>query len=130
MPADWTLRAVAFVALGGALGCVLRYFAGVWLTRSDWPWGTIFVNLLGSFVIAAFLFGGIARGWFGPDARFFFVTGVLGGFTTMSSFAYETMAFVEDKELYRATLYAAVTVVGSLGMAALGRAAANLVPGA
>jgi len=130
VPADWTLRAVAFVALGGALGCVLRYFAGVWLTRSDWPWGTIFVNLAGSFAIAVLLFGGVSRGWLGPDARFLLVTGLLGGFTTMSSFTYETLAFVEDKEFYRATLYAAITVVGSLGMAALGRVAANLLPGA
>lgn len=121
---------MALVALGGALGCVLRYFAGVWLTRVDWPWGTIFVNLAGSFLIAVFMFGGMARGWFGPDARVFVVTGILGGFTTMSSFAYETMAFVEDKEFYRATVYAAITIVGSLGMAALGRAAASVLPGA
>lgn len=128
--ADWTLRAAGLVALGGALGCVLRYFAGAWLTRSDFPWGTVFVNLAGSFVIALFVFGGYNQGWFGPDARVFFVTGVLGGFTTMSSFAYETAAFLDDGEVWRAAAYAALTIVGSLGMALLGRAIALAVPAA
>lgn len=129
VPADWSLRAALLVAVGGALGCVLRYFAGVWLTRSDYPWGTVFVNLLGSFVIAVFMFGAVARGWFGADARVFFVTGVLGGFTTMSSFAYETTAFLDDGEAARALGYAALTVAGSLAMALAGRAVANLLPG-
>lgn len=109
---------------------MLRYFAGVYLTRADFPWGTVFVNLLGSFAIAVFMFGAMARGWFGPDARIFFVTGVLGGFTTMSSFAYETTAFVEDAEYYRATAYAALTIVGSLGAALLGRLVAQSLPAA
>jgi CrcB protein len=127
--ADWTLRAALLVALGGALGCVLRYFAGAYLTRGDYPWGTVFVNLLGSFLIAVFMFGAMARGWFGADARVFFVTGVLGGFTTMSSFAYETAAFLDDAEVYRAMTYAALTIVGSLGMALLGRALVQALPG-
>jgi CrcB protein len=128
MAADWTMRAVGLVALGGALGCVLRYFAGVWLTRDGFPWGTVAVNLAGSFLIAAFVFGGSNQGWFGPDARVFFVTGVLGGFTTMSSFAYETAAFLDDGEMLRATGYAALTIFGSLGMALLGRALALAIP--
>lgn len=126
--ADWTTRAALLVAAGGALGCVFRYFAGAYLTRSDFPWGTVFVNVLGSFLIAVFMFGAMARGWFGPDVRIFFVTGVLGGFTTMSSFAYETTAFVEDTEYYRATAYAALTIVGSLGAALLGRFVAQALP--
>jgi CrcB protein len=123
------MRAVLLVAVGGALGCVLRYFAGVLLTRGDFPWGTVFVNLAGSFVIAVLMFGMLARGWLGPDARFFAVTGVLGGFTTMSSFAYETLAFASDAEWARAAGYAALTVLGSLFAAALGRALVLSLPG-
>lgn len=124
MAAEWSLRAVALVALGGAAGCVLRYFVGVWLTRDDYPWGTLAVNLVGSFAIALLLFAGLQGGWLGPDARVLLVTGVLGGFTTMSSFAYETMAFLDDGEAWRAATYAGLTVAGSLGMAFLGRAVA------
>lgn len=128
--ADWTIRAVILVAIGGALGCVLRYFAGVYLTRDAWPWGTIFVNLTGSLLIAILMFGAMGQGWFGPDARVFAGTGLLGGFTTMSSFAYETAAFVEDAELARALGYAGITIVGSLVMVFLGRMIAQSIPGA
>lgn len=124
------MRAVLLVATGGALGCVLRYFAGVYLTREDWPWGTITVNLLGSFLIALIMFGGIARGWLGPDARIFVTTGLLGGFTTMSSFTFETAAFVDDAEIARAFGYAAITIVGSFAMVFLGRFIAQSFPGA
>jgi CrcB protein len=128
MPADWTFRAVLLVAMGAALGGILRYFAGVWLSREGYPGGTAAANLSGSFVVAVFMFWGVAKGVFGPDARSFFATGVLGGFTTMSSFAYETVSFVDDGEGFRAATYAALTFVGCLGMAFLGRAAAQLIP--
>lgn len=128
MAADLSLRAASLVALGGALGCVLRYVAGALLTRSDYPWGTVAVNLAGSFVIAVLMFGAVARGGLGPDARLLLVTGVLGGFTTMSSFAYETTAFLESAEYARAAGYALLTVAGSVGMALLGRLVAQLIP--
>lgn len=130
MPADWTMRAVLLVAAGGAIGCVVRYFAGVYLTRDDWPWGTITVNLVGSFLIALFMFSAMAHGWFGPDARIFVATGILGGFTTMSSLTYETAAFVDDAEIARAFGYAGLTIVGSFAMVFLGRFVAQSLPGA
>lgn len=122
--ADWSLRAALFVAAGGALGCVLRYAVGVWLTR-DYPWGTIAVNLLGSFLIALLIFGAVERGLLGEETRLLLVTGVLGGFTTMSSFAYETLVIGDRGGAWRASLYVAVTVLGCLGMAMLGRAVAR-----
>jgi CrcB protein len=127
--ADGTLGRAALVAVGGAIGCVGRYYVGVWLTKDTGiPWGTLTVNLVGSFVIALFMFAGIERGAFGPDARVFFVTGVLGGFTTMSSFAYETTSFADSGEFYLAALYVGATVVGCLGAALVGRAVATVVP--
>jgi CrcB protein len=129
MAVEWTLRAVILVAVGAALGGVLRYFAGVLLTRTDYPWGTLAVNVVGSFLLALFMFVGLQRGVFGPDARLFVATGILGGFTTMSSFSYETMSFLEDAEYLRATGYAALTFVGSIGAAIAGRLAAGLMPG-
>jgi CrcB protein len=126
--ATWTLRAVLLVALGGALGSVLRYFVGVWLTRDDFPWGTVAVNLAGSFLIAFLLFGAFQKGYLGPEGRIFLATGVLGGFTTMSSFAFEATSFLDDAEFARAVGYMGLTVVGSLGMALLGRAAAQMIP--
>lgn len=129
MPADWTARAVLLVGVGAAIGGILRYFAGVYLSRDDWPWGTIAVNLAGSFLVGFIMFGAVARGYFGPDARTFLVTGVIGGFTTMSSFAYETAAFVDDAEFVRALAYASLTIVGSLAMVFLGRLVVQGFPG-
>lgn len=121
---DVTARGVLLVALGGALGCVARYLVGAWLTRGAYPWGTLAVNLAGSFAIAVILFAGLAQGGLGPDARLFAVTGVLGGFTTMSAFAYETTAFVDAGQAWRGAGYVLLTVAGCLAMAFLGRALA------
>ena len=129
MVLDVSLRALALVAGGTAIGGALRFVMQAWLTRQDFPWGTVAVNLIGSFLIGLAMFGAIARGYFGADTLFFVAIGVLGGFTTMSSFAYETLALAEDAEILRAIAYAALTVTGSLGMAYLGRLAARLAPG-
>lgn len=125
--ADWSLRAALLVAAGGALGCALRYVVGAWLARPDgYPWGTMAANLAGSFLIALVVFGAFERGLIGPQARLLLVTGVLGGFTTMSSFAYETLAMTDEHGGWaRAFAYVGLTVVGSLGMAMLGRLAAR-----
>lgn len=64
MPVDWSERAVLVAGLGAALGGILSYFAGVYLSRGDWPWGTIVVNPVGSFFAAIIMFGAISRGWF------------------------------------------------------------------
>lgn len=115
-----SLRAVALVAFGGALGCVLRYVAAVWLARPDFPLATLLVNLVGSFAIGVVMFGPIAHGVWGDDARLLLVTGLLGGFTTMSSFAFETSALAGEGAFGQASLYLAVTIVGSLVAAWVG----------
>lgn len=120
-----SLRAALLVAAGGAAGCVLRYVVGAWLTRPDYPWGTLAVNLVGSFIVALVMFWGLANGGLAPGMRLFLVTGVLAGFTTMSSFAYETLALAEGAEAWRAVGYVLVTVIGSLAMAVGGRAVAH-----
>jgi len=129
MALDVSIRALALVAGGSAIGGALRFLVQTWLTRQDFPWGTVAVNLAGSFLIGLLMFGAIARGYFGADTRVFLGVGLLGGFTTMSSFAYETLAFAEDAEVLRAIAYAALTVFGSLAMAYLGRLAARVPMG-
>lgn len=123
--AEISLRALALVATGGALGCVLRYLVGAWVVRGDYPWATLVVNLVGSFAIGLAMFGALERGWLSPSAHLLLVVGVLGGFTTMSSFAYESVALVEDEKMGRAAAYVLLTVAGSLGMTLLARALAR-----
>ncbi|MGI8866958.1 MAG: fluoride efflux transporter CrcB [Rubrobacteraceae bacterium] len=81
------------VALGGALGAGGRYLLGGWLQAqlgSGFPWGTFAVNVLGSLAIGLVL-GLSSKGGLSPTASLFLATGVLGGFTTFSTFSYETL---------------------------------------
>lgn len=108
-----TLQNLAAVALGSALGGVARYGVGelamAWLGRS-FPWGTLGVNLLGSVAIgmAWVLLAertGNAEAW-----RYFWILGVLGGFTTFSSFSLETLWLAEQHGFLRAGFYVVASV--------------------
>jgi CrcB protein len=105
------------IAVGGAGGAVARYLVGGWvqdLAGSFFPWGTLAVNVLGSLLL------GFSLAWLQvtlapPEARALVAIGFLGGFTTFSTFTYETLALLRDGEWWRAGGYAA----GSLGLGVL-----------
>lgn len=113
--------AVLWVGLGGFLGSVLRYLVGGWVHRglnTPWfPYGTFVVNMTGCMVIG--FLGGLAeaRQLFNPEARLFLFIGVLGGFTTFSTFAYETSAFLDDGQILAAFLNVGLHVI--LGLVAV-----------
>lgn len=119
---------ILLVAVGGAAGSVCRYLTGLAMTRwfgTGFPWGTITVNIVGSFVIGL-LAELIARKVSMPmETRLLLVVGFLGGFTTFSSFSLDTMALFERGESLSAFAYVAASVLLSLGAAfgglALGR---------
>jgi CrcB protein len=96
-----------FVAIGGALGSIARYWCSGFAARmigETFPWGTIVVNILGSFVIgfAATAMGPDGRMFYGTGARTFVMIGVCGGFTTFSSFSLQTLNLVNDGEVLAA----------------------------
>ncbi|GGN05300.1 putative fluoride ion transporter CrcB [Thermus composti] len=96
------------VALGGALGSVLRYGLGAWVQGAlgpGFPYSTLMVNALGSFFIGLSLRLSL-EGVLSGEARLFLAVGVLGGFTTFSSFSYETLALLQGGEAGKAFLYA------------------------
>lgn len=113
---------VLLVALGGAFGSVLRYLSGIASVRlagAGFPWGTLFVNVTGSFLIGV-LSEVIARR-FGasPELRLFLVTGVLGGYTTFSAFSLDAAMLAEQGQFATAALYVALSLVLSgLGVVA------------
>lgn len=121
-----TLRSVLLVGLGGFLGSVGRYLLGGWAQRlvplSSFPWGTLAVNVSGCFLIG--LLGGWSDGRqaFGTDLKAFLMIGVLGGYTTFSSFAYETLALSRDGEVLRALMNIGAQVALGLAATALGYA--------
>jgi fluoride exporter len=105
------------VALGGALGAVTRYLLAVRLYNTlgiDSPYGTLGVNVLGSFLLGVILALVEEREAFSPDTRSFLTIGFLGGMTTFSTFAYEGWQMSRDGELTRTGLYIVASVAGAL----------------
>jgi CrcB protein len=93
--------AIVAVLLGGALGSVLRYLVSGWVQAWSgglFPLGTLTVNIGGSFVIGLALGLGAGRFLVSPEWRLFLTTGFCGGFTTFSTFSYETLALIEDRQ--------------------------------
>jgi CrcB protein len=111
---------VLAVSAGGVVGCLLRWLAGVWLNArwSGFPLGTLLVNCVGGLLI------GMALLWFerSPNElfRLLIITGVLGGFTTFSSFSAESLIMLQRGELSLALAHTLAHVVGSLAAAAVG----------
>ena len=122
----------AWVAIGGALGSVARYAVSLGTVRwlgVGFPWGTLLVNVAGSFAIGllAALVAADGRPLLGADARAFLLVGVLGGFTTFSSFSLETLELVRGGALGAAALNVALSIVLCLTGAWLGFASAGLL---
>jgi len=113
------------VFVGGGIGSVCRYAMSTALQRSypgPFPVGTFFVNLLGCFVIGLVGALGLERAAIPPQARIFIMVGILGGFTTFSSFAWESLGLLTVRDLLRASLYVGGSVFCGLLGAFLGRA--------
>ena len=118
-----------WIAVGSALGGVARYWcSGVAarLVGETFPWGTIVVNILGSFVIGFFatLTGPDGRVFMGTTARQFVMVGICGGYTTFSSFSLQTLNLMNDGEWLRAGANIGLSVVCCLVAVWIGHVAA------
>ncbi|MGZ6077364.1 MAG: fluoride efflux transporter CrcB [Myxococcaceae bacterium] len=123
---------VGLVALGGALGSVARYGVGALAARligPAFPSGTLLVNVTGSFLIALVMHLALTGTVISLEIRIFLTTGILGGFTTYSSFNYETLALLNQRAYWLAGLNLASTVLGCLVAGMLGLAAGRAVVG-
>ena len=106
------------VALGGAIGATLRWLTGLLTLRvmgQGFPWGTVTVNILGSFLMGVLVVALADRG--GLRAAPFLMTGLLGGFTTFSAFSLDAVALLERGDLSLAAAYVGGSVL--LGLAGL-----------
>ena len=110
------------IALGGATGAVVRYLIYYYFDRfhqSDFPWATFIVNLGGSFLIG-FLWGLFDRYYISPGLRMFIFIGILGSFTTFSTFAFDILSLTKDGEIKLMLAYLLSTNVLGIGLAFVG----------
>lgn len=127
------MQQTLWIALGGALGSVSRYWIAIWAlpVSRNLPWGTIGINVAGSFLIGFFgtltLEGGRhpAPEW----ARLFVMVGICGGFTTFSSFSLQTLDLLRADAWSRALLNVALSVLLCLAAVGAGHAAAAQLNG-
>lgn len=102
------------VLAGGGLGSLARYSVGLWVVNtfgSSFPLGTALVNVTGSFLIGLIATLADESGAIGSQARLFLVVGILGGFTTFSSFSLEAWRLAEEGAAIRAILYVSLNLL-------------------
>lgn len=121
------------VGLGGFTGSVLRYLASGWVQNIsgvvNFPYGTLAVNLAGCLIIGFLSFAADARGIFTAETRALVFIGVLGGFTTFSTFGNETLDLLRVGETFYALLNVGAHILFGIGFVWLGRTAAYLIWG-
>jgi len=107
------MKHLLFIALGGAGGALARHWMSTVVhasARSHFPWGTLSVNLLGSFCIGVLYVIIVERGMIHPDWRSVTIVGFLGAFTTFSTFSLETIALLENGQAGMALAYVLFSV--------------------
>ena len=121
---------ILLVGFGGFIGSSLRYWISLSFYRilgQDFPYGTLAVNILGCLFIGLLMSLFEERFVFGPNMRIFLTVGVLGGFTTFSSFSYETIGLVREGSFYLGSLNVLLNVILCLGGTAIGGAVGKLI---
>jgi fluoride exporter len=116
------------ISLGGAVGTAARYLLSISLLRTlgpAFPYGTMAVNVIGSFLLGVIMQAGGDTSPLSPTTRLVLGTGVMGGFTTYSAFNYETLQYVQRGAWATAGLYVATTLLVCLAAGALGVAVAR-----
>ena len=122
---------ILLVGIGGFIGSVMRYLASGYVQQAaksvDFPYGTLTVNVIGCFVIGFLSQLAEGRGVFTSDSRLFVFTGILGGFTTFSSFGNETMNLVRDSQMMNAFANVGSNLVIGLFAVWLGRTVSYMI---
>jgi CrcB protein len=112
-----------YIALGSALGGVLRYFLGGLIQRATpgtFPIGTLVINITGSFLLGLLYRYSADSAAITPEVRAMLTIGLCGGYTTFSTFSYETVRLLEDGEIGRAMAYIGLSVIISVAATMLG----------
>ncbi len=121
---------ILLVFVGGGIGAVCRYLLAGWIYKvigSDFPYGTLVVNVLGCFVIGLFLTMAEGRFLISPSVRTFVAVGIIGGFTTFSTFNFETLELLKDGAIGFALLNVGASVGIGLSATWIGAIAGRVI---
>jgi len=126
-----TLFKLSIIGAGGFTGAVLRFVVSSWVQNRSgsivFPFGTMAVNMIGCLVIGFLTYLVETRSLFSMETRSFVLIGLLGAFTTFSTFGYETLGLIRDSRIDLAALNAGSQVVIGVGMVWLGRIIASAI---
>ncbi|PIQ32921.1 MAG: fluoride efflux transporter CrcB [Bacteroidetes bacterium CG18_big_fil_WC_8_21_14_2_50_41_14] len=123
------MEKVLAVAIGGAAGAVLRYITFLYFDKGHdhyFPWATLFINLVGSFLIG-FLWGLFDKIYVSPGIRLFIFVGLLGSFTTFSTFAFEVFNISRNGSVLQGLIYMIGTNIIGISLAAGGYYLSKLI---
>ena len=112
-----------YIGLFGGLGCIARYLTSGWVSQllgRNLPYGTLVVNIIGSFLLGLLMVLGLRSAVFSPEIRLGLAVGFMGGFTTFSTFSYETLRMLEDGHFWQAGINIFLNVILCLLFALLG----------
>ena len=117
---------VLLIGIGGFIGAILRYAIAGWVQNSflNFPLGTLSVNIIGSFFLGLIMYLSEYQGLFGEETRIFLTIGLLGAFTTLSTFSYQSFRLFESYNLMLLIINVMATVLFSMLAVYLGKTVA------
>jgi CrcB protein len=120
------LYTIILIGIGGFIGAILRYTIGGWVQDNfvSFPFGTLAVNILGSFFLGLVMYLSEYQGIFNEETRVFLTIGILGAFTTLSTFSYESFRLLDNSNIMLLVINIVATVVLSIFAVYLGKTVA------
>jgi len=122
---------ILILAIGATAGAVARYYVSIWMADRfgiAFPYGTLLINVSGSFILGCFLTLAALRREIGPELRLLIATGFCGSFTTFSTFTSESLALLTSGSYFTSLVYMFGSLALGLGAALAGSALARALP--